>query len=475
MTFWSFDNLQRVTHGRWLREHGGAPPSITGLSTDTRTLGAGEIYCALRGANFDGHSFLRQAADAGAPLLLIDRPESLDALDDGAAAAVLAVDDTRRALAQLAGAYRQTFAGRVIGVTGSVGKTSTKHLIDDVLRAHRSGTVSPKSFNNEIGVPLTLLAAGPADDYTVVEIGTNAPGEIAALSAIAQPDVAVVTHVGPAHLAGLGDEAAILQEKASITRHLRPGGTAVLNGDIDGLRGACRAAHVVTFGRGDDCDLRLTAYAWRDGQACFQINGDAAFNLPLLGEHSALNALAAVAVGRCMGLTDAQIAEGLRGARNPAMRLDIERLGSPEAPWTLINDAYNANPISMRAALDVLHTQPAHGRRVAILGDRGELGAAAREHPRRLGRAVVDSGIELAVFIGPLALHAAEVVQRDGDAQKVLAYGQWSDDLPEQIAAQLRPGDTLLIKASRSMALERLIPAIRRAAERAGAHGDNAV
>ncbi|MEX0741901.1 MAG: Mur ligase family protein, partial [Phycisphaeraceae bacterium] len=220
MSFWTPRSLRDITSGRYLPSPATSPShrDLQGLSTDTRSLTPGQVFLALRGDNFDGHAFLEAAAEAGAGLLIIDRPETAAALADRCD--VLVVNDTLKALTQLATAYRRGLTGRVIAVTGSAGKTTTKHLIQTILSRYHRGSTSPRSFNNHIGVPLTLLQAQRGDAYTVVEVGTNAPGEIAALAKIVQPDVAVITHVGAAHLEGLGSLDAILREKASLLNHL---------------------------------------------------------------------------------------------------------------------------------------------------------------------------------------------------------------------------------------------------------------
>ena len=421
------------------------------------------MFVALRGERFDGHAYLTQAADRGATMLMIDdATAAADAVADRAVA-VLRVDDTLAALGRLAAAYRRQLGATVIAVTGSAGKTTTKAMIDSVLAARLTGRASPKSFNNNIGVPLTLLAAQPADQYLIVEVGTNAPGEIDALGALIKPDIAVITHAGRAHLEGLGDVSAVACEKASLLNHLTADDLAVINGDVPELIEQTHCANTVrTFGQSAACDVRLVACQSDTEGVHFELADGAAFDLPMLGAHNAVNALAAIAIGRHMKLTDTQIAEGLR--RVPALdgRLTVQRLGPEAHPLVLLNDAYNANPDSMAAALGTLCAYPASGRRVAILGDMLELGDQAVALHEEVGRYVGQARVDLAVFIGPLSVHASSTARQRLSDQAVHAFETWADDTADRVAALLTPGDTALIKASRLMQLERLIPAIER-------------
>ena len=461
MSFWTPENIRHITAGRWLvrpADPQGAAASVHGVSIDSRSLRAGEVFVALRGDRFDGHDFLSAAAAGGASLMLVSRADAAVRISG---CGVLLVEDTLTALTQLAVAYRKAFTGRVIAVTGSVGKTTAKHLIHNVLSLKYTGTASPKSFNNHIGVPLTVLNAGARDQYLVAEIGTNAPGEITALSRIAQPDIAVITAIGAVHLERLGSLEGVLREKASLLSHLTDTGVAVVNGDVPGLAAYRKVTPaMITYGRSGECDLRLTDYKPLPDGSTFEINGRWRFRLPLLGEHNVFNAMAAVAVGRYMKLDEEQIADALAAATPPAMRLQAQKIGDDGASITLINDCYNASPVSMTAAIGVLAGFPAAGRRVAVLGDMLELGPESPAFHRQIGETVAASDIDQAVFIGTLSAGAAEPVLRRWDAGRVRAVGPWTADTASEVASMIEPGDTVLLKASRGMQLERLIPAI---------------
>jgi UDP-N-acetylmuramoyl-tripeptide--D-alanyl-D-alanine ligase len=466
MEFWTAENLRSVLAGRWLCR----PPAADALvgragapvCTDSRTIQPGQIFMALRGGQFDGHDFLAAAAAGGASMLVIDHEPSFAMLAEPRPA-VLLVPDVQAALIQLAAAYRRTFQAKVIAITGSVGKTSTKQLLYSLLASVLRGKASPKSFNNHIGVPLTLMSVEPVDQFVVVEIGTNAPGEIAALARIAQPDIAVITPIGASHLAGLGSIEGVRREKASLLSYLKPGGLAVVHGDSPGLADYRKVApNMIRFGRGESCDLRLTDYTGSIDGGRFEVNRRRHYSIPLLGEHNAVNALAALAVARHMNLTEEQIEIGLARTIPPLMRLTPRRLGEEGRCLTLLDDSYNANPESMRAALKVLGDLPTAGRRVAILGDMAELGSASPEMHRALGESVLSSKVDLAVFIGKLCLFAAETFSRGSPAAKVRVFPAWTDQTPDEVARLLQVGDLVLVKASRSTGLERLIPAIER-------------
>ncbi len=460
MSFWSPDNLQQVTAGRWLSRPTPAEtePVPTGLSIDSRAITTGQVFCAIKGERFDGHDFAQQAIDKGAAMLLVHR-ENVASQITSATASVLFVDDTTKALARLAAAYRRTLSGKVIAVTGSAGKTTTKQLIHAVLSPYMPGQASPKSFNNHIGVPLTLLAAKPTDRYVICEVGTNAPGEIAALGRIVEPDIAIITHVGHAHIEKLGSLEDVAIEKAALLGSLHENGLGIVNGDIDELAPHLKLApSLIIFGRGETCDLRLTQCEAHTNGTHFQVNSRVAFDIPLLGEHNAMNALAAIAIGRHMSLNDDQIARGLASASAPDMRLNNQQIGDGQQGITLINDAYNANPDSVLAALHVLTTFT--GRKVALLGDMLELGQQSPDLHRMVGSKLTEMNIDMAVFIGRAMMFAAEATTKVWSPSKVHTIAQWDEQTAQQVTSLLQPGDVVLMKGSRGMGLERLVPTI---------------
>ena len=460
MTFFYAKNLRRMSKGRWVRPLV-APLDVDGVGIDSRANLTGKAFVAIHGEHHDGHDYLAEATRAGAQLLIVDREPVQSTLPPDTA--VLLVDDTRAALAQLASAYRSTLASTtVIAITGSAGKTTTKHLVDSVLSTTLRGTAAPKSFNNDIGLPLTILNAHVDDAYLIVEIGANRLGEVNALAAIAQPDIAVITTVGRAHLEGFGSVENVAKEKAALLDHLQSNGLGILNADAPQLRSyRGRAQSIIWFGQAQDADLRLTDRGACDATWWFEVNGQDRFGLGLPGAHNAVNALAAVAVGRRLGLSDQQIDQGLAHCEPIAMRMTCHKLGDT----TIYNDAYNANPDSMIAALDTFAELTIDAdRRVVILGDMLELGAQAEALHIEIGQAVIDLDQTLpiahAVLIGPLSNATARVLRESWGPDRVTHLDELNERNTAVAAQIIQPGDTVLLKGSRGVGLERMFDAL---------------
>lgn len=471
MTFFTSDNLRAVTGGRWLRRPEGTR-TASGVGTDTREDLTDRIFIALRGVRFDGHDHLATAQAAGAVMALIERevpaPPDLP---------VLLVPDTKRALALLAGAYRRTLvATKVIAITGSCGKTTTKELVHALLSSRFPGSAAPRSFNNDIGVPLTLLAARPHEKYLIVEVGSSAPGEIAHLARLVEPDIAVITCVGRSHLEGLGSVDAVAAEKASLLASLRPGGLAVVTADAPALAPFVGAGpSVVRFGVDPGADLRLTSRGpagGDDGRWWFEVNARTRFGLALPGLHNATNAIAAVAIGRRFGLDDAVMSEILAGVAAAPMRMAVETIawpgrgGRPSGDVTILDDAYNANPDSMIAALDTFIEVAARApRRLVVLGDMLELGAHAKALHRELGLYVIDvdsrRSLEHAFLVGPAWAEGETQIRRVWPATRVTRRAELDASMISAIRDRIRPGDAVLVKGSRGIGLERLVAALR--------------
>lgn len=468
MNFWSVENIRALVGGTWIARPRGGAAEVDGLSIDSRAIKPGQAFLALKGERTDGHAYLRQAVTAGASIAIVDNPDAVEKglIGGEAPVGVLRVEDSAQALLRLASAYRKTLeTTRVIAVAGSNGKTTTKGLIQTVLATRLRGTASPKSFNNSIGVPLTILSARRSDHFLVCEVGTNAPGEIAHLAAIVQPDIAVITSIGREHLELLGSLEGVAREEASLVASLRPGGAAIYNADAPLLHDAVQSiiasvpgASSVRFGASEDADLRLTRIECSRDGVSFLLNERSAYSLPLLGRHNAMNAAAAVAVARKLGVGEEDIRAGLAKSAPAEMRLQKQRIGGID----VINDAYNANPDSMLAALDVLVDAGAGaGRRIAILGDMLEQGAGGPDVHREIGQALAKrTQIDLAVLVGPLMGFAAEKLAKAWPQAKVVMHPKLDDAAAAQIAGLLKPGDCVLLKGSRGMALERVLRAI---------------
>jgi UDP-N-acetylmuramoyl-tripeptide--D-alanyl-D-alanine ligase len=517
MDFWTPQTLQINAGGNWI-VHPSIPQVFSGVSIDSRSITPGHVFIALPGEHFDGHDFLTHVIEANASAIVVSKHPTEIELRSAIRkrCGILLVTDTLHTLQSLARTYREVLRASgttVIGVTGSNGKTSTRNLIYNVLSSTFKGSQSPKSFNNHIGVPLTLLAARPTDRFVVMELGTNHRGEIAALGAIAQPDIAVITNIGTAHLGTIGSREAIAEEKASLLQALSPGGFALVPGDEPALKPYLSALppsiHVDHFGIGNnnhyqllDCSttdtgLRFTARhiaAIENPGQCntntHNITPDSLetsiFQLPLLGKHNALNALPAIAIGLRLGIKPLKMTSALANLSGVSMRLEPVKYGPPDRPLLIINDTYNANPDSMRVAVTTLcELQPPqpHGRRIAILGDMLELGEEASRLHAQLGQDIVDqrnvlnlrhdlsissenpryTGIHHVVLIGSQSCFAAEAMLKHWPSDRVHVFPEWGDSVPLRVVTLLKPGDIVLLKASRGMRLERLLPAIQNA------------
>src|SRR6185503_13482442 len=297
---------------------------ITAVCTDTRAMKPDSLFVALKGETFDGHKFLATAAQGGALAAIVSDVPS-DVHED---LHLLIVADTRAALGKLAAHVRKGLRAKVVAVAGSNGKTSTKHLIDAALKAKLKGSFSPKSFNNDIGVPLTIFAADERDDYLILELGTNHPGEISTLTKIAQPDVAVLTNCSAEHLEFLGDIPAVRRENACVVEGLNPKGLLIVNGDDPDLVGSVSkyTGKKVTFGFKETNDLFASHIECDEQGVRFKMNGRLAVSVPLLGRHTVANSLAAIAVAKRFLLPEEAIVEGLSVAKGPEMRLQLDKI-----------------------------------------------------------------------------------------------------------------------------------------------------
>ena len=431
-----------------------APPTklwIDSVCTDTREMKPGSLFVAITGETHDGHEHLAAAKSGGAVAALVHRAPAELPPDFP----VILVDNTRLAMGRLARHVRESFAGTVIAVGGSNGKTGTKGLIHAALRPPLRGSASPKSFNNDIGVPLTMFAASSTDDYLVLELGTNHPGEIATLGKIARPDIAVITNVGAEHLEFFRDLDGVRHEEAALVDGLNDDAILVVNGDDAGLLEAVGGfrGRRVTFGWNSSNDLRPTDVRCTTAGTRFQL-GDAEFFVPQLGRHTAANATAAIAVARTLKLGDEQIAANLATAAGAPMRLQVERVGDG---ITLINDVYNANPHSMRAALETLRDLPTEGRRIAVLGDMRELGDTAAVHHAELGRFAGECNLDAIYCVGPQAKQIAAAAA--GSGVEITLFDT-AADAGAVVRKKLRAGDLVLLKASRGVKLEMVAQAI---------------
>ena len=451
----TFHQIRQAVGGSTLAPVPSDLPPISAVCTDTRRMEKSSLFVALRGDRHDAHEFLPQAAAGGAIAALVEQCPA-NTLPN---VHLIRVPDTRAAMGKLARRVRADLRGKVIAVAGSNGKTSTKHLIDSALCGRLHGSISPKSFNNDIGVPLSIFPADPGQDYLVLELGTNNRGEIAALTEIARPDIAVITNVGAEHLEGLGDLMGVRQEEASVVKGLADDGMLVVNGDDRELVEAVQhyRGRRVTFGFGEHNDLFASGVECDDTGVRFRLNNSRReVFVPLLGRHTAANALAAIAVARKMGLREDEIIENLSHAHGPEMRLQLKKVGA----ISVLNDAYNANPNSMKAALETVAALPAAGRRVAVLGDMLELGAASERYHRELGEFAAGCRLDDIICVGAGGATIADAAVAAGHPAERVRHFRDSGTLASHIRRFLRDGDLVLLKASRGVRLEAVAGAI---------------
>jgi UDP-N-acetylmuramoyl-tripeptide--D-alanyl-D-alanine ligase len=425
--------------------------AFSGVSTDTRTIKRGNLFVAIKGENFDGHDFLLRAVENGAAGVVIS---SREAYVPEKTTAVL-VADTVAALQDLAHYHRCRFTLPVIGITGSNGKTTTKDMTAAVLSGRLRVLKTQANYNNEIGLPQTLLGLTADHQAAVVEMGMRARGEIARLAAVAAPTIAVITNVGETHIEILGSVENIAAAKSELIEAIPADGLVILNADIPLVKAmqANTAARAVFYGLGPAAAVIAENIATGDRDTtfdCLHPGGAFAVTIPAVGKHNIYNALAAIAVGLELGLTPDEIRAGIATFQASAMRLAIEKIG----PYTIINDAYNASPLSMQAAIDTLG-MVARGRKVAVLGDMLELGDLAAAAHAKVGEQLADSGVQVVVTVGEQARHIAAAALAGGVKVAVPCAGH--DEAAEALRKLLRPGDTVLVKGSRGMKMEKML------------------
>jgi UDP-N-acetylmuramoyl-tripeptide--D-alanyl-D-alanine ligase len=441
----------------------GSPDAKLGrVCTDSRHAQAGDLFIALSGEKFDGHSFLTDVATKGVSAVMIARSQRHLAAGLPLAVAVIEVDDARQALGKLGARYRQDFSLPVVAVGGSNGKTTTKELIASVLRQKFDTLWSEASFNNDIGVPQTLLKLERRHGAAVFEVGTNHPGELAPLVGMIQPRIGVITSIGREHLEFFGDVNGVAQEEGWLAELLPADGALVLNGDSEWAVTLARRtkARVITVGFSESNAWRVNNFRVGEDGVTFEVvapqsecSGE--YRVRLLGRHQVPNALLALAAGWELGVNPEQLRQGLADCAAPKMRLQLWEA----AGVRVLDDSYNANADSMLAALQTLHDLPCSGRRVAVLGDMAELGEHTEAAHREIGRRSAELGVNRLIAVGRWARITGEAALMAG-LKDVTEFA----DVPGAAVAVknlVQPGDVVLLKASRSTGLERIGEALK--------------
>ena len=428
---------------------------VRGVSIDTRTLVPGNLYVPIIGRRFNGHDFARQAIERGASAVLWRRGEPNPPED----VPVLFVEDTLAALQRLAAAYRRRLGVRVVGVTGSNGKTSVKDMLAAVLGVKYKTQATPGNLNNDLGVPLTLLALEEDTAFAVVEMGMSGLGEIRRLSSLAAPDIAVITSVSEVHLGDLHTRERILAAKLEIVEALRADGLLIHHGDhaplreaLAGMRLPCRR---IAFGLGPLNDLRAERIVVSRAGTAFEAGG-ASYFLPVSGKHQAVNALAAIAAARHVGLTEDEIRAGLSRVRLTGLRTEWVETGS----LTVLNDAYKSNPTSVRAALELIYELGPYPQKVAVLGDMVELGEESAALHREIGEELRPDQLDYVLTIGPEARTIAEAARTRFAPDRVIHCAD-QEELLVALRRIVRPQALVLVKGSRYLGLERLVDRLK--------------
>ena len=452
----SFDvrTVAAVTGGQIL--HNGADVALSGFSTDSRTLQAGDLFIPLRGEHFDGHDYLTQAVRHGAAACLSEDVVA------GLTIPVIQVRDTLQALGDLAHAVRQRFGGPVVAITGTSGKTTTKEMLAAILARTGPGLKSAGNFNNLVGVPLTLFGLCPDHRWAVVEMGMSARGEITRLAQITAPQLGIITNVGAGHLEKLGGISGVARAKGELFIQLPAGGTAIVNADDPqiGQLPLANGVRRVLFGLSPEAQVWASAIIAADGTVAFTLHlpsAEAAVQLPVPGRHNVQNALAAAAAAWVLEVPLEDIVAGLAAFKPCPGRMELVELADDVL---VIEDSYNANPLSMRAALDALQDLGRPGRRIAVLGDMLELGQAARELHFEVG-ALVAMRADWLFTLGELARQIAAGAAAGGLAAGRIVTAATVEELVDRLRVVLQPGDRLLIKGSRGMRMERVSALLR--------------
>lgn len=446
----TLENIARVCSGKFYGPEELRKEEITSITTDSRKAEPGCLFVAIKGERVDGHDFAAGVMEQGALCVLAEHE-----LPDFTGC-YIQVESTLAAVREIAEFYRKGLDIKVVGITGSVGKTSTKEAIASVLAQKYCVLKTQGNFNNELGLPLTVFRLNESHQVAVLEMGISDFGEMHRLAEIARPDICVITNIGQCHLENLRDRDGVCRAKTEMFDHMNPGGTVILNGDDDKLSAIrqVQGKEPVFFGLGRECSVYgdeirplglkgVSCVIHMDGRSC-------PVTIPIPGKHMVSNALAAAAVGRVLGLSVEQIREGLEKLQPVGGRFRLIETDK----MTIVDDCYNANPVSVKASLDVLSC--AQGRKVAILGDMFELGERENALHESVGSHAAQVGVDLLICVGARSRHTAEGAEKTSGCGQVMRVDTL-DELFEKLPGLLQKGDTVLVKASHGMHFEKVI------------------
>ena len=457
--------IAEITGGHLMQN--GASVELQGFSTDSRSLQPGELFIPLRGDNFDGHDYMNQAIQNGAAACLSEE------MIGGLLVPVIKVNNTLKALGDLAAAMRRQFAGPVVGITGTSGKTTCKEMLAAILESTGPGLKSAGNFNNLIGVPLTLFDLQLEHRWAVVEMGMSERGEISRLAEIARPNIGMITNVGAGHLENFDGISGVARAKGELFIALPSDGVALINADDQEVLRLPVANGVrrVLFGTVREADVKAENIAGHNGSVSFDLVIEDEVKkviMPLPGRHNVSNALAAAAAAYVIGVGLEQIVSGLQAFRPCPGRMELFVL--PE-DIVVLDDSYNANPLSVHAALDALHDLDSSGRRIAVLGDMLELGPAGPELHQHIGT-LAAARVDWLFTYGSLAEEIARGAVESGFPQEKVFSATSHDELSASLLEILQSGDRVLVKGSRGMRMEKVIDALRIARQTTAVNGN---
>ncbi|MBM7705015.1 UDP-N-acetylmuramoyl-tripeptide--D-alanyl-D-alanine ligase [Metabacillus iocasae] len=426
---------------------------IEGVSIDTRTIKKNNLFIPIKGEHFNGHQFIDKAIENGAVATLWNKDEP----NPPQHLPVVLVEDTLKALQTLAETYRDQLNVKVVGITGSNGKTTTKDMVEAVLSTKYNVLKTEGNFNNHIGLPLTLLRMEKHTEIAILEMGMSSRGEIEFLSNLAKPDIAVITNIGESHLQDLGSREGIAEAKLEIICGLQENGELIYTGDEPLLVSRLKdtAIKTVTFGQSKALDLYPVLVEQQESGTRFTINQheNVSFFVPVLGQHNVHNALASIAVGRYFHLPLGEIAEGLKNLRLTSMRMEVQKAPSG---LTIINDAYNASPTSMKAAIQLLKDMDGYEKRILVLGDMLELGNQEKQFHFEIGQFISPSYVDYVFAYGPLSAHIIQGAKSAFTADRIAHFTD-KQELAKELETIASPQDIIIVKGSRGMKLEEVI------------------
>lgn len=459
LTGFTLNEILEATGGKFI--YGNLNVSVTGVSSDSRTIRPGELFIAIRGEKFDGHNFVAEVVKKGAQVLIVDNNFRLDniqkksSFNAGTGIAFVRVGDTLKALGDIASFHRARFKIPMIAVTGSCGKTTTKDMIAEVLSMQFNVLKNEGTFNNLIGLPQTLLKLNKDTEIAVVEMGTNKIGEIKRLVEIACPNAGVITNIGPSHLEFFGSLDAVLKEKFCLIDNLHFPYLAILNGDDTLLRkrmGKTKGKNIFTFGIKNKCDFQATDIKIASNRVEFRLNAKSIFRMDILGRHNVYNALAAISCGLIFGLSPEKLKKHLSNFTLPFTRINLKKIRD----YQVIDDTYNSNPLSLECAIEVLKNFSIRGRKVLVMGDMLELGEKSIILHRKAGEKILNSGIDTLITVGRFSTETAEFVRKSASGVKVYSCG-CALEAKGILSSLLRADDLVLVKGSRAMQMEKAI------------------